>query len=172
MTDHVSIELAAESELVHFVAASLQESVYEEIPAYSPRRAEDIAVQFATFREGRLPGNQLHWAIRDRDTDECLGSLQANFKPHQNIEIGYRVRSVHQGKGIATTALRQLLDELLSSMPNHQLLALVHPDNVASLRVLVKADFIAIEPQHEASCGIPDHRRCFQYCPPATSDAA
>lgn len=103
-------------------------------------------MQLAAFRDGRLPGQQLNWAIRNRNTMDCLGGLQANLKPQQQaVEIGYKVHTEHQNKGIATAALSLLVSELCASLPDHRLIAVIHGVNTRSERVLLKAKFTLVE---------------------------
>ena len=123
------------------MAALIQEEVYEEIGAFRARQLADIEGQFQSFNDGSLPGGQLHWAVRDSDTNTCVGSLQATANSDGSVSIGYRVRSENQNRGIATESLRQLLNELNSRFPERALVATADPKNVASLRVLAKCGF-------------------------------
>ena len=56
-------------------------------------------------------------------------------------EIGYGVAESHQGKGIATTAIRLLVDKIFTESTLRRLLAFVHEENQASRRVLEKLGF-------------------------------
>lgn len=156
------LKLVAENESVHFVAAALgDESVYEEIFSHALSGKAVVEAQIAAFCDGRLPGDQLHWAITNRQTNECLGSLQANLKANKTVEIGYRVHSKHQNFGFATEALRQLVAQLVDAMPTHRLVA--YPQNLASQKVLLKANFVAVDTPSETIEGTAISRRCFQY---------
>lgn len=141
----VYLEICADREAVHFTAALLfDEGVYEEIGQFCTRSPTDIEAHLRAFDDGSLQGGQLHWAIRDRNTHACFGSLQATMNLDGCISIGYRVRSESQDRGIATEALRLLIKELNLKFPERALVASVDdPQNAASRRVLAKCGFRA-----------------------------
>ncbi len=56
-------------------------------------------------------------------------------------EIGYGVAESHHGKGIATAALRLLVEKVFCETDLRRLLAYVHEENIASRRVLEKLGF-------------------------------
>jgi RimJ/RimL family protein N-acetyltransferase len=56
-------------------------------------------------------------------------------------EIGYGIAESHQGKGIATTALRPLIEKIFAESHLRRLQAFVHEENQASRRVLEKLGF-------------------------------
>ncbi|WP_078910644.1 GNAT family N-acetyltransferase [Streptomyces sp. NRRL S-87] len=62
----------------------------------------------------------------------------AVFGPPEERSVTYRVRRAHWGRGVATAALRQLLD-LVPERPLHARAAC---DNAASLRVLRRCGFV------------------------------
>jgi ribosomal-protein-alanine N-acetyltransferase len=56
-------------------------------------------------------------------------------------EIGYGVAESHHGKGIATAAVRLLVEKIFHETDLRRLLAYVHEENIASRRVLEKLGF-------------------------------
>jgi ribosomal-protein-alanine N-acetyltransferase len=56
-------------------------------------------------------------------------------------EVGYRIAESHVGKGLATVAVRYLIDLAKSSWQLERLVAYVAAKNMASARVLEKCDF-------------------------------
>jgi [ribosomal protein S5]-alanine N-acetyltransferase len=76
--------------------------------------------------------------------DRILGRI-AYFKshPHYNaLEVGYHILSVeHRGSGIATDALRMLVEYLFKTKLINRLEVRMDVDNVASQRVAIKCDF-------------------------------
>jgi ribosomal-protein-alanine N-acetyltransferase len=56
-------------------------------------------------------------------------------------EIGYGLAESHHGKGIATAAVRLLVEKIFRETNLRRLLAYVHEENVASCRVLEKLGF-------------------------------
>lgn len=56
-------------------------------------------------------------------------------------EIGYGISELHHGKGIATAAVRLLVDKVFTESNLRRLVAYVHEENQASRRVLEKLGF-------------------------------
>ena len=56
-------------------------------------------------------------------------------------ELGYGIAESHHGKGIATAALRLLIDKIFAETNLRRLQAFVHEENQASRRVLEKLGF-------------------------------
>jgi [ribosomal protein S5]-alanine N-acetyltransferase len=56
-------------------------------------------------------------------------------------EIGYGIAEAHHRKGIATTAVRLLVDKVFAETPLRKLLAFVHDKNRPSCRVLERLGF-------------------------------
>ena len=143
----IYVELFALSEGVHLMAALMHEDVYEEVRPFKERTVAEAEAQLSAFGSGELPGDQLHWAVRDRDTNFCLGSVQATLTSTQTLHVGYRVHTQSRNKGFATEALGLVITELTHRFPTFQVLANVHPTNHASTQVLIKSRFTAIQEQ-------------------------
>jgi RimJ/RimL family protein N-acetyltransferase len=88
---------------------------------------------FATYR----------WFVRDRD--ELVGTVSLKNISHSMGygEIGYGVAEPHHGRGIATAAVSLLIDKVFRETSLRKLIALVHVENAASRRVLIKLGFEA-----------------------------
>lgn len=56
-------------------------------------------------------------------------------------ELGYGIAEKHHGKGIATAALRIMIDKIFHETSLRKLIAYVHEENQASRRVLKKLGF-------------------------------
>ncbi|HKV91157.1 MAG TPA: GNAT family protein [Candidatus Angelobacter sp.] len=74
---------------------------------------------------------------------EVAGSLSLKNISHAMGygEIGYGFAESHHGKGIATAAVRLLVEKIFHETNLRKLLAYVHEENVASCRVLEKVGF-------------------------------
>jgi RimJ/RimL family protein N-acetyltransferase len=169
--DRVYLELFAQRESVDLLVALMQESAFEEIRDYIARPVVDTEAQISAFGKGSIADGQLHWAVRDINTHFCLGSLQASRTTDGGIVIGYRIRSESQNKGIATEALGILLKELLRSFPNAGILANVHPQNLVSIRVLVKSGFAPLEARNVGQAVNINSERRFRYVRPTNAVA-
>jgi ribosomal-protein-alanine N-acetyltransferase len=62
-----------------------------------------------------------------------LGPLE--FEPRE-IELYYGIASLHWGKDLATEAAHAMLEYGFSAIGLRKIVAVVHPENVASVRVL------------------------------------
>ena len=78
------------------------------------------------------------------DTRELIGHVGLSpFKGE--VEIGYAIEDVHQGKGLAAQAVRAMSDWGLARFALPRILGIVSAENVASCRVLQRAGFDLVE---------------------------
>jgi len=97
------------------------------------------------------------WAVELRESGECIGSCgfvrwregEADERP----ELAYGLLTAHWGKGFATEACGAALAWTAATLPFEEAVALTHPANLASQRVLRKLGF---RPAGEV---IPSHGR-------------
>jgi RimJ/RimL family protein N-acetyltransferase len=90
-----------------------------------------------------------------KPTGAVIGFSGIKFVPEINDnELGYRFLPEYWGRGLATEAGRASIDFARSVLGLKRLVALVHPENAASARVLDKLGF-SIEKQIRFS-GLPD----------------
>jgi len=69
-----------------------------------------------------------------------LGLFRLN-EQHGRAEIGYVVAREHWGRGVATAAARAALEWSFETLRLHRVEAIVHPDNVGSVRMVEKLGF-------------------------------
>jgi [ribosomal protein S5]-alanine N-acetyltransferase len=70
------------------------------------------------------------------------GLLYQTVQDKQELEITYLIDRAYWRQGFATEAAQPVVKFWQSSRPEPRLVALVHPDNPASARVVLKNDFI------------------------------
>lgn len=58
------------------------------------------------------------------------------------VEVGYAIADAHQGRGLATSAVRAMLERASTSFALPEILGIVASDNAGSCRVLEKAGFV------------------------------
>lgn len=107
------------------------------IPHPYPRGA---AVDFiaATQREWSA-GTVATWAVVQRDVDVVVGAVMLRFAwPHRRAEVGYWVARTAWGRGLATEAVRVVLDYGFDVLGLHRVEARRWVGNEASGRVLAK----------------------------------
>ena len=85
----------------------------------------------------------LAWAIADRRTDRCVGMINYHHREAQNrrLEIGYILAPARQGRGLMTEAAGALLAYCFETLGVHRVQALIHPDNIASIRLVKRLGF-------------------------------
>lgn len=76
------------------------------------------------------------------------------------IEVYYTVMPEHQGRGVATRAMRAVIDHLFRSTEASRLVAFVVPENVPSVRVAEKLGFVSDgAAERQAATGELSHDR-------------
>lgn len=77
-----------------------------------------------------------------KETGEVIGFSGVKFVPEiSDTELGYRFLPEYWGKGLATEAGRASIEFARSDLGLKRLVAMVHPENVASARVVTKLGF-------------------------------
>lgn len=79
-----------------------------------------------------------------RDSQEIVGVININNivrGSFQSASLGYYVAAAHQGQGLMTDGLRQLVDYACTTMGLHRLEANIQPDNLPSQRLVEKCGF-------------------------------
>ena len=89
------------------------------------------------------PYQFLAWAVADKRSDKCIGMVNYHHRQARNakLEIGYILASAQQGRGLMTEALEALLAYCFKELAVHRVEALIHPDNVASIRLAERLGF-------------------------------
>lgn len=104
--------------------------------------AEDTKERFQVALDADMKAESLGFlAVRDIETDEFIGL--AKIVPFENgmIEIGYALHPAFWGKGLASEITERLITYAKELRYIRTLIALVSPENGASVRVLVKQNF-------------------------------
>ena len=84
------------------------------------------------------------WVILDGASGIAIGDSGLLVLPECGwIDLGFRLAQSHRGQGLATEAASAWVRALFDEYRIHRLGAFVHPENVASIRVLEKLGFHA-----------------------------
>ena len=81
------------------------------------------------------------WAVTARESAAVIGDgglIHLAFRGPE-IEVGYRLKSPYWGKGYATEVARSAVAYGFDTLGLERIVAVTHPENVASQRVLEKA---------------------------------
>ena len=93
------------------------------------------------------------WALIERETGRlagaaCVQNLRREATPEPDLdcplEIGWRLRREHWGRGFASEAAAAIADFAFEGLHAEQLLAVCHPDNQASWTVMER---LGMQPQ-------------------------
>jgi len=108
------------------------------LPLEPPPAAERHQELTERFDRG-WPEPGVMWTVAERGNGQFLGWCGI-FPLEQSglMEIGYRYRPEAWGRGIATEAAAVVLDHGLNVIGIDPIVAVAHPDNIASHRVLEK----------------------------------
>ena len=89
------------------------------------------------------PYDHLAWAICKRSSGRCIGMVNYHRRDahHRRLQLGYIVAPKHQRCGFGTEAVRAVLDYCAGALHAHRIEALIHPDNVASARLVERLGF-------------------------------
>ncbi len=97
----------------------------------------------AAAMDGPTEGAWFSLAITHQESDEAIGDVVARLESNgRAAEVGYSLAVAHRGKGYATEAVQRLLAYLFNDVGIGRTHAGVHPDNVASMRVLERCGFV------------------------------
>lgn len=114
------------------------------------------------------------WLIRARDDDRMLGCVAlvavgaaAEFEPRMagGVEVLVALAPAEQHRGVATEALRAVIDHGFGALGLGELFAAVDVPNEASHRAMLRAGFAVL-----GECDGPKYRlRTYRMAPPAAS---
>jgi len=83
------------------------------------------------------------WAITDRESGTIMGDAGLILFAHKGpeIELGYRLAKPYWGKGYASEAAAAWVSHGFAELGLERIVAVTHPENAASQRVLEKVGF-------------------------------
>ena len=85
-------------------------------------------------------------AVELKGSGELIGHVGLSpAAVERETEIGYAIAETHQGKGYATELVRETVRWALDDLELPCVLAIVHTDNLASIRVLSKTGFALLD---------------------------
>ena len=111
------------------------------IPIPQPYTLEDGAWFVAHVAEESAAGPSVHFAIVDALTDRLLGSISRHGPNGHRAMIGYWVAAEARGRGVATRAVRLLVDWTMATTDVIRLELYTDVANERSGRVALRAGF-------------------------------
>jgi|SRR5215217_2716349 len=119
-----------------------------EIMKYIPRPlavSVDDVTSLIDMINGLLDKNEsISWAIALKDTDQIIGTIGfvRLSKENHRGEVGYMLSKDFQGKGFVVEALKAIIDFGFSQLKFHTIFAIVDPENIASVKLLERNEFV------------------------------
>lgn len=111
------------------------------------RNLEEARKRFDKQRKEYLcePGFGV-WVVCMKNNEEIIGTVNLNFIPATSIrQIGYKLSPAAQGKGLASELAVGLLHYGFKVLGLTEISAICHPENIASEKVMQKAEMHFIE---------------------------
>lgn len=119
---------------------------------WGPYSEAETAQMVENILEQLQNGVCTEWAVERREDAKVLGVIHLNKIDffNRSAEIGYWLSRKAWGCGYATEAVNALVRYSLASLRMDEIVAICHPENLASVRVLRKVGFSLqkILPQH------------------------
>jgi RimJ/RimL family protein N-acetyltransferase len=128
------------------ITVRLREVIPADLPMHFAQQSDPESSRMAAVASRDRPAFDAHWAKVLVDPTVVIRTVLADGEPAGSVlsfvldgqrQVGYWIAREHWGKGIATAALGQLLEDL----PERPLFARVAADNHGSRRVLEHCGF-------------------------------
>ncbi|MFC3799036.1 GNAT family N-acetyltransferase [Cohnella sp. GCM10012308] len=115
---------------------------------HGPASVADTEAIIESWRQGYADKRVVAWGVTLRGTRPLIGTVtlmptRGSFEdlPRFPLALGYDLKPNFWNRGIASEAVRAVLDFSCTFIGPHRIQAEVHPDNAASLKVLKKLGF-------------------------------
>ena len=91
-----------------------------------------------------IPDTWIQFAIILAKDKKVIGDLGVYFHPEdpEEVKLGYTLDKDYWGHGYATEALRLLIDHLMIAYGKTKFVALISPENTASIQLIKRLGFI------------------------------
>jgi [ribosomal protein S5]-alanine N-acetyltransferase len=140
--------------------------LYAYIPESAPGSLHGTLAEYRGMADGAPADSEeqwLNWALRCAQSRQFVGTLQATVYADGRLWVAYKLAPSFWGRGLASEALRWLVEELGLRFEQTEILAAVDTRNSASIRVLEKSGFRRNRKAQAELHGLPteDYVYCF-----------
>lgn len=148
-TERLVLRPFAESDAVPLHGILAVEGVLRYFPSSDPPSLEKVqrlvAHQIKHWQEHGLGW----WAVEPRHTRALAGWCGLQYLPETDqVEVAYLLGKDHWGQGLATEAALASIYFGFDTLNLETIIALVHPENLASQRVIEKLDMSFVDQCH------------------------
>lgn len=97
-----------------------------------------------------VPDTWFQLAIVEAESKKMIGDIGVHFfaAKQKQVEIGYTLNKAFKGRGFAVESLRGTIDFLFTELGKRWIVAMTHPQNTSSIRLLERLGF-SVEPHPE-----------------------
>lgn len=129
-----------------------------------PQTREQTAAYIATVGERWKRFGYGWWAVFLKDSDEMIGAACLQNLAHKEnapLEIGWRLRPAHQGKGYATEAGQAAMDFGFERVGVDYICAVADPENIASQEVMQRLGmtYVGVQTHYDVDCAYYEKTR-------------
>jgi len=139
MTERLALHRQRRKDIDDYVALDMIPAVRRYLLPLEPPPAAERRQELTDRFDRGWPEPGAMWTVTDRGDNRFVGWCGI-FPLEQSglMEIGYRYRPKAWGRGIATEAARAVLEQGFGVLGIDPIVAVAHPENIASHRVLEK----------------------------------
>lgn len=121
---------------------------YYSEPACTMDEAKEIIEHYSVSSGDSKPLSYFRAAMFDKVTEQFVGTVGYHFLDlsKKQVEIGYDVWKTFWGQGYGSEAVEMLINDCFNELAIDQIYALVHPENLASIGLLEKFEFVKCDP--------------------------
>ncbi|MCA0237340.1 MAG: GNAT family N-acetyltransferase [Bacteroidetes bacterium] len=108
-----------------------------------PENVEEVRQFIQTLIDAGVQGKSVFWVISLKDNPALIGTICLwNLDPERDkAEIGYALHPNFQGQGYMQEAFEKVVQYAFADMQAKTVEGVVHPENLASVRVLERNGF-------------------------------
>ena len=104
---------------------------------WKPRTIDDVVDFISKLPDvPNIPDTWYQLGIFIKENNKLIGDLGIHFIDNLQVEIGFTLSLEYQGKGLATEAVVEVINYLLSDLKKHRIVASVDPRNIKSMALL------------------------------------
>lgn len=112
-------------------------------PSGPDRSLSQTALRIAKYRRHQAEHGFSKWIITDRQSGRTIGDAGLLYIAEYDwIDFGYRLARPYWGQGFASEAASGWIERAFAQLGLSSLVAIVHPENHTSIRVLEKLRFV------------------------------
>lgn len=112
-------------------------------PSGPDKDMKETARRIRTYQRHQSNYGYSKWIIVERTSEQPIGDAGLLFLADYGwIDFGYRLARPFWGQGLATEAASAWIGKAFGELKLNRLVAIVHPENHASIRVLEKLRFL------------------------------